>query len=205
MGNDYPLTFSVDYPERELNRLSTLLRLFAAIPIVIVFATVSGGSGGSYDNNAAFVAAGGLLFLPPLLMLLFRKKYPLWWASWNRELLRFTNRVHTYVWLMNDQYPSTDEEQWVHLDFPDPNGEELSRGLPLVKWFLAIPHYIVLLFLYIAALICVIIAWFAILFTGRYPKSLFTFVEGVLRWGLRVVAYAFILVTDKYPPFSLEP
>ena len=204
-GQSYPLTFSVDYPDRPLNRLSTFFRIFAAIPIVIVLLTVSGGSGSSYEDSTVYFGAGGLLFLPPLLMLLFRKKYPVWWASWNRELLRFTNRVHTYVWLMSDQYPSTDEEQWVHLDFPTPNGEELSRGLPLVKWLLAIPHYIVLFFLFIAALFSVIIAWFAILFTGRYPESLFRFVEGVLRWGLRVVAYAFILVTDKYPPFSLEP
>ncbi|HEX2359210.1 MAG TPA: DUF4389 domain-containing protein [Solirubrobacterales bacterium] len=204
-GRNYPLTFSVDYPDRPLNRVSTFFRIFAAIPIAIVLASVSGGSSGSYEDSSVYVAAGGILFLPPLLMLLFRKKYPLWWASWNRELLRFTNRVHTYVWLMSDKYPSTDEEQWVHLDFPDPDGEELSRGLPLVKWLLAIPHYIVLFFLFIAAVICVIIAWFAILFTGRYPESLFRFVEGVLRWGLRVAAYAFILVTDEYPPFSLEP
>jgi hypothetical protein len=137
-------------------------------------------------------------------MLLFRKKYPLWWAGWNRELLRFGNRVHAYSLLMDDRYPSTDEEQAVHLEFPDPNGAELSRGLPLVKWFLAIPHYFLLFFLYIAVFFVAIIAWFAILFTGRYPRSLFDFNEGVLRWQNRVVAYALILVTDRYPPFSLK-
>ena len=206
VSHEYPLTFSVDYPDRELSRLSTFFRLFTVIPIAIVLATVSGGTYGSAgDADTYFAAAGGFLFLPPLLMLLFQKKYPAWWANWNRELLRFQNRVHTYLWLMNDQYPSTDEEQWVHVDFPTPNGEELSRGLPLVKWLLAIPHYIVLFFLAIAALICVLISWFAILFTGRYPRSLFEFVEGVLRWGNRVHAYAFILVTDRYPPFSLQP
>jgi hypothetical protein len=202
---NYPLTFSVDYPDRDLNRLTTFFRLIVFIPIAIVLATVAGGAGGgSADDNGIYIAAGGLLFLPPLLMLLFRKKYPAWWSAWNRELLRFANRVHTYAWLMNDEYPSTDEEQNVHLDFPTPNGEELSRGLPLVKWFLAIPHYVVLFFLFIAAFVSVIVAWFAILFTGRYPRSLFDFVEGVLRWHNRVIAYAFILVTDEYPPFSLE-
>ena len=204
---DYPLTFSVDYPERELNRLTTFFRLFTVIPIAIVLATVSGGAygGGTEDSTGYFAAAGGFLFLGPLLMLLFQKKYPTWWANWNRELMRFTNRVHTYFWLMSDTYPSTDEEQYVHLDFPTPDGQELSRGLPLVKWLLAIPHYFLLFFLYIGGFFAVLFAWFAILFTGRYPRGLFDYVEGVLRWGNRVYAYAFILVTDRYPPFSLKP
>jgi hypothetical protein len=202
----YPLTFSVEYPDRELNRLATFFRLFTLIPIAIVLATVSGYAGTYEGGTQVVVAAGGLLFAGPLLMILFRKKYPVWWVDWNRELLRFTNRVHIYAWLMDDTYPSTDEHQSVHLDFATPNAEtELARGMPLVKWFLAIPHYIVLFFLYIAAIICVILSWFAILFTGRYPRSLFDFVEGVLRWGNRVAAYAFLLITDRYPPFSLQP
>jgi hypothetical protein len=207
MEKEYPLTFSVDYPDRELDRLSTFFRIFAVIPIAIILATVSGStySSGSGDTSTFLITAGGFLFGAPLLMLLFRKKYPAWWANWNRELMRFTNRVHIYLWLMDDTYPSTDEEQSVHLDFDNPDGEQLSRGLPLVKWFLAIPHYFILFFLAIAAFFCVFIAWFAILFTGRYPQGLFKFVEGVLRWGNRVAAYAFILVTDEYPPFSLEP
>ncbi len=204
--NEYPLTFSVDYPERELNRLTTFFRIFTVIPIAIVLATVMGPSGGSGagGDSSVYIAAGGFLFFPPLLMLLFRKKYPGWWANWNRELMRFSNRVHVYLWLMDDKYPSTDEEQAVHLDFVQPNGEQLSRGLPLVKWLLAIPHYVVLLFLYIAAFFVVLIAWFAILFTGRYPRGMFEFIEGVLRWSNRVYAYAFILVTDEYPPFRLK-
>lgn len=203
---NYPLTFSVDYPDRELSRLTTFFRFFTAIPIIIVLVLIGGAFGGSYggENTAAYASLGGLLFLPPLVMLLFREKYPVWWANWNRELLRFSNRVHAYFWLMSDEYPSTDDEQYVHLDFPTPDGAQLSRGLPLVKWLLAIPHYIVLFFLYIAAFFVLIIAWFAILFTGRFPRSLFEFLEGVLRWGNRVFAYAFILVTDEYPPFSLE-
>jgi hypothetical protein len=206
-GHDYPLTFSVDYPDRELSRLTTFLRLFTVIPIAIVLGTVSGSAGSSYDDwgLSLILVAGGFLFGGPLLMLLFRQKYPVWWVNWNRELIRFQNRVHTYLWLMSDQYPSTDEQQYVRLDFPTPDGQQLSRGLPLVKWLLAIPHYIVLVFLAIAAVVCVIIAWFAILFTGRYPRSLFDFVEGFLRWSNRVAAYAFLLVTDRYPPFSLDP
>jgi hypothetical protein len=139
-------------------------------------------------------------------MIVFREKYPRWWFDWNLELLRFENRVVAYLALMDDRYPSTDERQAVTVDFSYPDAkQELNRWLPLVKWFLAIPHYIVLIFLALAALVAVIIAWFAILFTGRYPRGLFDFVEGVIRWGTRVQAYAFVLVTDRYPPFQLNP
>jgi hypothetical protein len=194
MNESYALRFSVDYPDRDLDRLTSAFRIFTVIPIAIVVALVSGA-----------INAGGILFLAPLLMILFRKKYPRWWFDWNRELLRFQARVGAYSALLSDEYPSTDEQQYVHLEVDYPNVEtDLARGMPLVKWFLAIPHYVVLLFLYIAAVVCVIIAWFAILFTGRYPRSLFDFVVGVQRWALRVVAYAFVLVTDEYPPFSLQ-
>jgi hypothetical protein len=210
--SEYPVQFSVDYPDRPLNRLSTFFRIFAAIPILIVLGTVGGGTynfdwGGPNDAQTTFAAAGGLLFLAPLLMILFRQKYPRWWFDWNLELLRFTNRVGLYAFaLMNDRYPSTDEQQSVHLDFLYPDVErELNRWLPLVKWLLAIPHYIVLFFLYIGAFFVVIFAWFAILFTGQYPRSLFEYVEGVVRWHNRVVGYAFLMVTDHYPPFSLNP
>jgi hypothetical protein len=158
---------------------------------------------GSGTNTWA--AGGGLLFFGPLLMILFRQKYPRWWFDWNLELLRFINRVGIYLLVMNDLYPSTDEEQSVHLNISYPDvPKELNRWLPLVKWLLAIPHYFVLFFLNIAALIVTIIAWFSILITGQYPKSIFDFVEGVIRWNLRVIGYAFILVTDEYPPFSLD-
>jgi Domain of unknown function (DUF4389) len=209
VNEDHPVRLSIDYPDRPLNRLSTAFRIFTVIPIAIVIGTIGGYTGGgSYDGgDGATIAIGGtgLLFLPPLLMILFREKYPRWWYDWNRELLRFTNRVCTYFVLMSDRYPSTDEPQWVRLDFPYPDAKrDLNRWLPLVKWFLAIPHYIVLFFLYIAVIIVVIVAWFAILFTGRYPRGIFDFVEGVIRWHNRVVGYAFIMVTDRYPPFSLS-
>jgi hypothetical protein len=205
----YPVQFSIDYPDRPLNRLTTGFRIFVAIPILIVLGSVSGSTWLRVSSNTttfALSGAGGLLFFGPLLMILFRRKYPRWWFDWNLELQRFTNRVLTFVLLMDDHYPATDQQQAVHLDYVYPDaGRGLNRWLPLVKWLLAIPHYIVLVFLWIAAIVVVIIAWFVILFTGRYPRGLFDFVQGVIRWGARVVAYAFVLVTDRYPAFSFAP
>ena len=212
MNDSYPVDFGVDYPERDLNRLTTAFRIFTVIPIAIVLGTIGGGSGpggwgdGGWGDGGSTVAVGGtgLLFIPPLLMILFRQKYPRWWFDWNLELQRFGNRVGAYLALMDDRYPATDQHQSVHLDYPYPDAQrDLNRWLPLVKWLLAIPHYVVLFFLWIAVLVVVVVAWFAILFTGRYPRGLFDFVEGVIRWHNRVVGYAWILVTDKYPPFSL--
>ena len=206
MERSYPVQFDIDFPDRPLNRLTTAFRIFVAIPILIVIGALSGGSSHTTSSQTSTYIAGGggLLFLPPLLMILFRQKYPRWWFDWNLNLLRFTNRVTAYLALLDDHYPSTDEEQAAHLDFPYPDAHQMNRWLPLVKWLLAVPHYVVLFFLAIGAVVVVIIAWFAILFTGRYPRSLFDFVVGVLRWGNRVTAYAFVLVTDHYPPFSLS-
>jgi len=202
--SSYPVNFAVDYPDRPLNRLTTALRIFVAIPILVVLESVSGGNFSTANGHVVTYGAGATLFLGPLLMILFRRKYPRWWFDWNLELQRFGNRVVVYLALMDDRYPSTDDHQSVHLDYDYPDASrDLNRWLPLVKWLLVIPHFVVLLFLWIAALLAVVVAWFAILFTGRYPRSVFTFVEGVLRWSQRVVAYAFLLVTDKYPPFTL--
>ncbi len=207
MNEQYPVQYSVDYPDRSLNRLTTFFRLFTVIPIAIILDLLLGYSWNWTDGGqtTTYVAGGvGFVFIPPLLMILFRKKYPRWWFDWNLELLRFANRVWIYFSLMDDTYPSTDDHQSVRLDYPYPDAQtELGRGMPLVKWFLAIPHYIVLIFLHIGAFFAVVFAWFAILFTGRYPRGLFEYVQGVYRWNNRVNAYAFILVTDKYPPFRL--
>jgi hypothetical protein len=175
--SDYPVTFSVEYPDRPLNRVSTAFRIFAAIPILIL-AWLLQNEGVSAANGSWFVPATGvgLVVLPTVLTILFRQKYPRWWFDWNIELLRFSNRIGVYLALMDDRYPSTDETQAVRLDFSYPDAANLSRGLPLVKWLLAIPHYVVLFFLYIAAFFAVIGAWFAILFTGRYPRGIFGFV-----------------------------
>jgi hypothetical protein len=203
---EYPVQFSVDYPDRRLSRLSTALRIFWVTPVAIVLGTVSGQLWqGSYaGGETVAVGAGGALFLGPLLMIMFRRKYPRWWFDWNLELARFSSRVSVYLALMDDRYPSTDDHQSVRLDYPYPDAaRDLSRWLPLVKWLAAIPHYVVLLFLYVAAFAVVIMAWFAIVLTGTYPRGMFGFVEGVFRWTSRVTAYAFTLVTDEYPPFRL--
>jgi hypothetical protein len=203
----YPVTLTIDYPDRSLNRLTTFFRIFTVIPIAIVLALVNAGTIDFGKINAWDwqYAAGGILFMATLLMILFRQKYPRWWFDWNLALTKFSARVTTYLGLLTDVYPSTDEEQMVHIEIPYPDvPKDLNRWLPLVKWFLAIPHYIVLACLAIAAIVCVVIAWFAILFTGRYPRGLFDFVVGVYRWSLRVAAYAFLLTTDRYPLFSLD-
>ena len=189
----YPVQLSVDYPDRALNCLATLFRPFTVIPIAIVAWAITAG-------------AGGTLAGAPLLMILFRKKYPKWWFDWNLALSRFNSRISAYMLLLRDEYPSTDEEQAVHLEIAYPDVErDLNRWLPLVKWLLAIPHYIVLIFLFIGVVVVVIISWFAILFTGRYPRDVFGFVVGVMRWASRVNAYALLLVTDRYPAFRLGP
>lgn len=199
----FPATLEIDYPDRELNRLTTFFRLFTVIPIAVILALVTSATVRAGSANYVF-GSGGIVFLATVLMLLFRQKYPRWWFDWNLALTRFGTRVAVYLALLRDEYPSTDDEQAVHIQIPYPDAKhELNRWLPLVKWFLAIPHYVVLWFLSILAFFCVIIAWFAILFTGRYPRSLFDFVVGVFRWWLRVAAYAFLLTTDRYPPFSI--
>lgn len=203
----YPVTLEVDYPDKKLNRLTSVFRIFTVIPIAIVLCLLAGGSSWGWREGAwrTAAAAGGIVFLPTLLMVLFRQKYPRWWFDWNVNLTKFCSRVGVYFGLLTDTYPSSDEEQSVHIEIPYPDVKaDLKNGMPLVKWFLAIPHYFVLCFLGIAVCFVTIIAWFAILFTGRYPKGLFGFVVGVGRWGLRVSAYAFLLVTDVYPPFSLK-
>jgi hypothetical protein len=198
----YPVDLAVEYPDRDLDRLTTFFRIFTVIPIAIVLGLLSNSSEAS---SRVIVTTSGYVVLPTLLMLLFRQKYPRWWFDWNLALTAFGYRVVSYLLLLRDEYPSTDDEQavYVTLVFPEAH-TELNRWLPLVKWILAIPHYIVLFFLGIALVVCVIIAWFAILFTGRYPRALFNFVLGVERWSLRVGAYAFLLVTDRYPPFRLN-
>ena len=205
----YAATLSIDYPDRNLNRLSSFFRIFTSIPIWVILALLVGATFESHEAREAGwriqVVTAGLVVSPTILIILFRQKYPRWWFDWNLALSRFSMRVSAYLALMRDEYPSTDEEQAVHLDLTYPDVKaNLNRWLPLVKWLLAVPHYVVLAFLAVAAVVCVIVAWFAILFTGRYPKGLFDFVLGVFRWSLRVEAYALLMLTDKYPPFALS-
>ena len=192
----YAARLDIDYPDRSLDRLSTFLRILYVIPIGIVVAFVDGAEVGW--------GASGVMFVPVLLLLVFRQKYPRWWFDFNLQVSRFLTRVCSYLALMSDTYPSTDEEQYVHLDLDYPDVEQdLNRWLPLVKWFLVLPHIVLLLLLGIGALLSVIVVWFAVLLTGRYPRAIFDYIEGVMRWCLRVQAYALLLITDEYPPFRL--
>lgn len=210
----YPATLEIDYQDK-LSRVTTFFRIILIIPILIVLGLLTSGAEGlggtiqmggetfSTTTNAGLGILGSL-FIVTILLMLFRHKYPKWWFDFNVALHRFSWRITSYFLVITDRYPSTDEDQNVHLDVPYPDAKnELNRFLPLVKWLLAIPHYIVLFFLYLAAFIVLIIGWFAVLITGRYPRGLFNFQVGVLRWSWRVQAYAFVLATDKYPPFSL--
>jgi len=203
---NFPASLSIDYSEKS-DRVTVFFRLILAIPILIILGLLTSSSFESNEGTKEFhrVYSVGIVFLPALLMIVFRRKYPQWWFDWNLALVRFCTRVASYVLLLRDEYPSTDEEQAVHVEIQYPNAAtELNQWLPLVKWFLAIPHIILLCFVFVGVVVCTVLAWFLILFTGRYPKGIFDFVVGSLRWSLRVEAYAFLLTTDVYPPFSLK-
>ena len=201
----YPVQFDVDRPEGTRNRATVFFRLILAIPALILLGLFTDAATSTSDWQT-YVSVGGFLFLPTLLLLLFRHRYPRWWFDFNVNLLALVNRVSIYVYLLRDEYPSSEDRQALNLRVPYPDAQtQLSRWLPLVKWLLAIPHYIVLFFLSIALLVTTIVAWFAILFTGRYPQGLFEFAVGVLRWSTRVACYSILLTTDRYPPFRLGP
>ncbi len=206
--DSYPARIHIDYPER-LNRLTTFFRPLMCIPIAIVLGllTGTGAATATTDTGETVRTSGGGILgglaVATALMIVVRQRYPQWWFDFARELTRFGARVGAYIALLTDIYPSTVQEQSVHMEIDYPDVErDLNRWMPLVKWLLAVPHYIVLAVLAVAAVFGVIIAWFAIVFTGRYPRGIFDFVVGVGRWALRVQAYAFLLVTDRYPPFS---
>ena len=213
MARAYPVRLEIDYPEEGLSRVTTAFRLVLLIPVAVISTLLTSSAAEWADDvdpwleiTAFTFSTSGFVVVPLLLAILFRGKYPCWWFDWNLELGRFLTRVTAYAALLRDEYPSLDEAQAVRLeiDYPDA-GRDLSRWLPLVKWFLAIPHYVVLTFLGVASVVLVAVAWFAILFTGRYPRGIFGFLVGACRWVLRVNAYMFLLVTDRYPPFSLDP
>lgn len=202
-SHDYPVRFDVDYSDK-LSRVTTFFRVILVIPIVFLFLTVAGSL--VIQGTTLTLGAGGLLFLGPLLMILFRKHYPKWWFNWNVELTRFQQRITAYIYCITDKYPSVEgNDSPVHFEVDYPEGKDLMRGLPLVKWFLAIPHFVVLAILGIFTLLVLLIGWISVIIVGYYPRSLFNYMVGYLRWALRVYGYAFLLVTDKYPPFSFKP
>lgn len=202
----YPVSLNIDYSDKS-NRITVLFRLFLAIPILIILALLTSSSYGTEQaaKEVERVYSVGIIFLPTLLMIVFKRKYPKWWFDWNLALIKFSLRVASYLLLLRDEYPSTDEEQAVHVQIHYPDVEkELNQWLPLIKWLLVIPHFIVLCFIMVGVIFCTLIAWFIILFFGSYPKSMFDFVVGSLRWILRVETYAILLTTDEYPPFRLR-
>ncbi|MFT4050049.1 MAG: DUF4389 domain-containing protein [Solirubrobacterales bacterium] len=203
----YPVDLTIDYQDRELNRTTTFFRLFVAIPILAILSGLVGGAIFAATHGGAWLAAvgGGLIVAPTALMIIFEQKYPRWWFDFNKELLSFILRIHVYLLLIDDRYPSTTDTQAVHLklEYPDAK-EELSQFMPIIKWLLAIPHWVILFFLNIGVLIGTIYAWFIILFTGRYPSDIFDLIVGIQRWQVRVVSYAMLMVTDEYPPFRIE-
>lgn len=209
-SKSYPVSLDIDYPQK-LDRATTFFRLLLSIPIILILSLLTMAGTESFTQQASdemVMTTGGIvtgLFVATLLMILFRQRYPRWWFDFNLELNRFSMRIAAYVFLLTDKYPSTVDTQSVHLEIAYPDVEkDLNRWLPLVKWLLAIPHYFVLFILTIAVVFVTIVAWFAILFTGHYPREMFDFVVGVFRWNFRVTAYAFLLTTDQYPSFSLK-
>lgn len=203
MADPYPVQLDVTYPEGPRNRLTVLVRIILVIPIAIVLALLTGQTSSEVDGGDAAAVAGGIIFLPTLLLLVFRQRYPRWWFDFNAQLYAFIIRVSMYALLLRDEYPSTEDRQALDLRIPYPDATRLSRWLPLVKWLFAVPHYIALAVLWLVVLIAVVIAWFAILITGRCPRGIHDLVVGVLRWNARVWCYAFLLTTDRYPPFRL--
>ncbi len=201
---NYPIFFDVEYAEK-VSRWSTLFRFILMIPIAFLFLTIGGSIVLEAETSSIVIGAGGMLFLGPLLMILFRKHYPKWWFNWNVELTRFMMRIHVYFYCLHDQYPSVEgNDSVVQLNIAYPSGEDLSRGMPLIKWLLVIPHYIILMILGIFAMFVFFIGWICTIIIGRFPRSLFNYMVGYTRWCLRVYGYAFLLVTDRYPPFSFK-
>ncbi|MFP4460425.1 MAG: DUF4389 domain-containing protein [Candidatus Zixiibacteriota bacterium] len=198
----YPVDLKIDYPG-ELDRISTFFRLIIAIPILIILALLM--NSGTSEHEPYIITGIGFVVIPTILTIVFVNKYPKWWYNWNFELMKFSLRVGTFINLMTDKYPDLENDQNVHLTMPYPEvGKDIDRFMPLIKWFLAIPHYIVLIFLGIIAFFMIVISWFAIIFTGKYPRSFFNFIEGYMRWSIRVTAYTTLMITDEYPPFSLN-
>jgi hypothetical protein len=185
----YPLRFDVEYPD-ELNRWLPLIKWLLAIPqLLIVYALLSVVS---------------VIHLIAFFAILFTTKYPQQLFEFALNVYRWQMNVSGYVGLMRDEYPPFSWEPGQYpVTFEIDYAEQLNRWLPLIKWLLAFPHYIVLTFLFIAASVVWIIAFFAILFTRRFPQGLFDFNVGVLRWWQRVNAYVY-LMRDEYPPFSLK-
>ncbi|MBU6255475.1 MAG: DUF4389 domain-containing protein [Actinomycetales bacterium] len=199
MSNQIETQIDVSLTER--NRLTAFFRIILVLPVFIFVASFAPPSELFSDNWSAYGA--GLLVLPAGLAIVFRQVYPSYVLAFNEALLSLQTRLDAYLLLLTDQYPSIEENDVVSVTFPEVDAKQLNRWLPLVKWFLALPLYLVGIIYVIYAAVLTLIGWFSILFTGNYPEFCAEGVVGTLAYWNRVVGYALLLVTDEYPTFSL--
>jgi hypothetical protein len=198
MSNQIETVMNVQLENRD--RKSVALRIFLVIPIAIFVSAFTAWSGSS--EASAFLS--GLLFLPVLLALVFRGIYPSYALAFNKSLLALSTRVTAYILVLHDNYPSIEESDDVTITFPEiDGGAKLHRYLPLVKWLLALPLYIVGFVYVLYSLAVLVFTWFTILFTGKMPAASAEVLVGITQYWNRVYGYAFLLVTDEYPSFSL--
>ena len=188
-ASGYPLRFDVQYPE-QLSRLLIFVKWLLAIPHFIIL--------------YALGIVSSVILVIAFFTILFTKRFPRGLFDFVVNVNRWNANAFAYYGLLRDEYPPFSWEPGQYpvtyeVDYP----EELNRWLPLIKWLLVIPHLIVLLFVFLVAYVAWFIAFFAILFTGRFPRGLFDFIVGVIRWNYRVGAYLYLL-RDEYPPFSLS-
>jgi len=191
----------IDVTLTERDRISALFRIILVIPMAIFLASFSPSDYSSTDSPN-FLAVG-FLALPVALAIIVRQIYPSYLLAFNEALLSLQTRVDAYVLLLTDEYPSIEENDVVSVVFPPVDAKLLNRWLPLVKWFLAIPLYVVGLFYILYSLLLTIFAWFNVVFTGNYPEKCAEGVVGTIAYWNRVAGYALLLVTDEYPTFSL--
>jgi hypothetical protein len=199
MSNQIETQIDVSLTER--NRLTALFRLVLVVPMVIFIASFAPAADLSSGDASYFMV--GFLSLPVFLAIVFRQIYPSYILSFNEALLSLQTRVDAYVLMLTDEFPSIEENDVVSVTFPEVDAKALNRWLPLIKWFIAIPLYLVGIFYAIYAAFLTLIGWISILFTGNYPEKCAEGVVGTIAYWNRVIGYALLLVTDEYPTFSL--
>ena len=198
MSNQIETQIDVSLTER--NRLTALFRIILVVPAFIFVSSFAPATAVSDD---AFGIFAGLLALPAALAIVVRQVYPSFVLAFNEALLSLQTRVDAYLLLLTDEYPSIEENDLVSVTFPEVDAKQLNRFLPLIKWLLALPLYLVGILYIIYAALLTLLGWFSILFTGNYPEVCAEGVVGTIAYWNRVVGYAFLLVTDEYPTFSL--
>lgn len=199
MSNQIQTLIQVELEDR--NRLTALFRIIIVLPVAIYFSAFAVNSFSTDNWSYSF---GGLIILPTFLALVFRGIYPSYALSFNHALISLETRVNAYALLLTDDYPSIEENDIVQITLPEVGtGSELSRIMPLFKWFLAIPLYFMGLIYIFYGIFLTLFAWFSILLSGKYPVWCADAMVGILAFYNRVYGYAFILVTDEYPSFSL--